>query len=62
MNAILLVTALLAIPAGFLIGIGDEVDAIEEAQRIAKKSAKKSDSLKKTRVIRWENQRANSRP
>ena len=42
MNAILLVTALLAIPAGFLIVIGDEVDAIEEAQRIAKKSAKKS--------------------
>ena len=42
MNAILLVTALLAIPAGFLIVIGDEVDALEETQRIVKKSAKKS--------------------
>jgi tight adherence protein C len=42
MNAILLVTALFVIPAGFLIVIGDEVDALEEAQRIVKKSAKKS--------------------
>jgi tight adherence protein C len=43
MNTILLVTALLVIPAGFLIVVGDEIDAIEEAQRIVRKNAKKSD-------------------
>jgi hypothetical protein len=42
MNAILLLTALLVIPAGFLIVFGDELDAIEEAQRAVRKSAKKS--------------------
>ena len=42
MNAILLVTALLVIPAGFLIVIGDEIDPLDEAQRIIRKNAKKS--------------------
>ena len=42
MTAILLITALLAIPAGFLIFLGDETDPIEEAQRILRKNAKKS--------------------
>ena len=42
MTAILFVTALLAIPAGFLIVIGDEINPIEEAQHIVLKSAKKS--------------------
>lgn len=42
MNAIFLVTALLAIPAGFLIVLGDEVNPREEAQRIIRKNAKKS--------------------
>jgi tight adherence protein C len=42
MNAILLLTALLVIPAGFLIVMGDDIDPIEEAQRIVRKNAKKS--------------------
>jgi tight adherence protein C len=42
MNMIFLVTALLVIPAGFLIVVGDEINAIEEAQRIVRKNAKKS--------------------
>jgi tight adherence protein C len=42
MNVILLVTALLVIPAGFLIVIGDEIDPIEEVQRMLRKNAKKS--------------------
>ena len=42
MNAILLVTELLVIPAGFLIVIGDEIDAIEEAKRVVRKNARKS--------------------
>jgi len=42
MNLILLVTALLVIPAGFLIVIGDDVDPLLEAQRAFRKSAKKS--------------------
>jgi len=42
MSAIFLVTALLVIPAGFLIVLGDETDPREEAQRIIRKNAKKS--------------------
>jgi len=42
MTAVLLITALLAFPAGFLIFLGDETDPIEEAQRILRKNAKKS--------------------
>jgi tight adherence protein C len=42
MNTILLVTALLAFPAGFLVILGDETDPIEEAQRIIRKNARKS--------------------
>lgn len=42
MNTILLVTALLVIPAGFLIVLGDEIDPIEQAQRIIRKNARKS--------------------
>ena len=42
MSAILLVTALLAIPAGFLIVIGDEIDPIADAQRFIRKNTKKS--------------------
>jgi tight adherence protein C len=42
MNAILLITALLAIPAGFLIVLGDQTDPIEEARRILRRNAKKS--------------------
>jgi tight adherence protein C len=42
MNAILLITALLAIPAGFLVVLGDETDPMVEAQRFIRKSAKNS--------------------
>ena len=42
MNAIFLITALLAIPAGFLIVLGDEIDPMQEARRIIRKNAKKS--------------------
>ena len=42
MNTILFITALLAIPAGFLIVIGDEINPIEEAQRYVRKNAKQS--------------------
>jgi tight adherence protein C len=42
MNAILLITALLVIPAGFLIVIGDEIDPLEGSQRIVRKNARKS--------------------
>jgi tight adherence protein C len=42
MNAILLLTALLVIPAGFLIVIGDELDPIEEVQSMVTRNAKKS--------------------
>jgi tight adherence protein C len=42
MNAILLLTALLVIPAGFLIVIDDELDPIEEVQSIVTRNAKKS--------------------
>ena len=42
MIANFLVTALLVIPAGFLIVLGDETDPIEEAQRIIRKNARKS--------------------
>jgi hypothetical protein len=41
MNTVFLVTALLAIPAGFLIVLGDETDPMEQAQRIIRKSAKR---------------------
>ncbi len=42
MITILVLTALLVIPAGFLIVIGDEIDPIEQARKIAKRSAKES--------------------
>ena len=42
MTTILILTALLVIPAGFLIVIGDEMDPIEQAQNILKKRAKES--------------------
>ena len=42
MNAILLITALLVIPAGFLIVLGDEKDSLEKSQRIFRKNAKRS--------------------
>jgi tight adherence protein C len=42
MISILLITALLAIPAGFLIVIGDEINPIEEARRLIKRNARKS--------------------
>lgn len=42
MSLILIVTALLVIPAGFLIVIGDQIDPIEEASRIARRNARKS--------------------
>lgn len=42
MSLILLVTALLVIPAGFLIVIGDSVDPMEEARKIARRNARKS--------------------
>jgi tight adherence protein C len=42
MNAILSITALLVIPAGFLIVIGDEIDPLEEASRILRKNIRKS--------------------
>ena len=38
-----LITALLVIPAGFLIVIGDEVNPLEEARRVVIKNAKKSE-------------------
>ena len=38
----MLITALLAIPAGLLIVIGDDIDPLENAHRIVRKSAKKS--------------------
>ena len=40
MISLFLITALLVIPAGFLIVMGDEINPIEYAQRIARKSAK----------------------
>jgi len=42
MTTILIITALLVIPAGFLIVIGDEINPIEQAQSFAKRQAKKS--------------------
>ena len=42
MTTILILTALLVIPAGFLIVIGDEINPIEQAQNILKKRAKES--------------------
>ena len=42
MNTILLITALLVIPAGFLIVLGDEKDSLEKSQRIFRKNAKRS--------------------
>ena len=42
MNVVFLVTALLVIPAGFLIVIGDEIDPLAEARRIVRKNAKRS--------------------
>lgn len=50
MNVIFLVTALLVIPAGFLIVFGDETNPIEEAQRIIKKSARKSGDPTQLRI------------
>ena len=42
MNVVFLVTALLVIPAGFLIVIGDEIDPLAEARNIVRKNAKRS--------------------
>ena len=42
MTNILIVTALLVIPAGFLFLIGDEIDPIAKARKIAKQSAQES--------------------
>ena len=42
MNAILLITALLVIPAGFLIVLGDEKDSLEKSQHMFRKNAKRS--------------------
>ncbi|CAN2220882.1 TadB Flp pilus assembly protein TadB [Candidatus Nanopelagicaceae bacterium] len=43
MTIFFFITALLVIPAGFLIVIGDEVKPLEEARRVVAKNAKKSD-------------------
>jgi tight adherence protein C len=43
MTLLFLLTALLVIPAGFLIVIGDEINPVDEAKRIAKRNAKRSD-------------------
>ena len=43
MTIFFLITALLVIPAGFLIVIGDEVNPLEEARRVVSKNAKKSE-------------------
>jgi len=43
MTIFFLITALLVIPAGLLIVIGDEVNPLEEARRVVAKNAKKSD-------------------
>ena len=43
MTIFFLITALLVIPAGFLIVIGDEVNPLEEARRVVAKNAKRSD-------------------
>lgn len=42
MSFILFLTALLVVPAGFLIAMGDEINPIEHGQRIARKKVKKS--------------------
>jgi tight adherence protein C len=42
MTAILLLTALLVIPAGFMIVIGDEIDPLDEVRRLVRKNARKS--------------------
>jgi len=42
MSLIFLVTALLVIPAGFLIVLGDEIDPLVEARRIVRKNARSS--------------------
>ena len=43
MTIFFLITALLVIPAGILIVIGDEVNPLEEARRVVAKNAKRSD-------------------
>ena len=43
MTLFFLITALLVIPAGFLIVIGDEINPLEEARRVVSKNAKKSE-------------------
>ena len=42
MTLLFLITALLVIPAGFLIVIGDETNPLEDAKRVVKKNAKQS--------------------
>lgn len=42
MTLYIFITALLVIPAGFLIVIGDEIEPLEEAKKIAKRNAKKT--------------------
>jgi hypothetical protein len=46
----LVITALFVIPAGFLIVIGDQVDPLEEAKRISRKTARSSDDRTQLRV------------
>lgn len=50
MTFLFFVTALLVIPAGVLIVIGDEINPLEEAKRIAKKNAKQSDDRTNVRI------------
>jgi tight adherence protein C len=46
----LVITALFVIPAGFLIVIGDQVDPLEEAKRISRKTARSSDDRTQLRI------------
>ena len=50
MTFLFFVTALLVIPAGILIVAGDEINPLEEAKRIAKKNAKRSDDRTNVRI------------
>ena len=50
MTFLFFVTALLVIPAGILIVAGDDINPLEEAKRIAKKNAKRSDDRTNVRI------------
>ena len=50
MSFLFFVTALLVIPAGILIVAGDEINPLEEAKRITKKNAKRSDDRTNVRI------------